>query len=329
MTTNQDAALTDVSQQKWHQAAKVDQRQDRVVHLAEAQLTAQDHGTLKLSSDRVIKWHLGAAYDSSGAIVHAARRAGGNRGDFLHSLDQEYTELPPDAVRLAGSHYYGGLWMEHFGHFLIETLPTMWAHDGVTPILFHRLGHVDPFKLELLELCGVGEEPRFIEQPTRVEHLIVPSRPVMLNRRCSAAAVRLWDRVARAAAGEATGARRIWLSRSRAEAGGTLATRTLGYGELDDEFSSLGFEIVYPEALTIREQIEMARTADILAGFEGSALHLSAFTRPGTKVLVLGSERRPRGNHAQPAIDEAVGNQTALVPFGALDAMVRDIRELV
>ncbi|KAA6434876.1 glycosyltransferase family 61 protein [Agrococcus sediminis] len=302
---------------------------DSIQYVTEAQLTAEDHGTLELTSGRRITWHVGAPYDAEGKLVSSARRAGGYRGDFLHSLDQEYVELPPGADRIEGSFYYGGLWMQHFGHFLIETLPTLWAHDGVQPVLFHRLGDVDSFKRELLDLCGVTSEPIFVDRALRVEHLVVPSRPVSLNRFASPAAVRLWRRVARAAAGDASGSRRVWLSRTQAEAGGAAVNRTLGFGELDDEFASLGFEVIFPETLSIREQIEIARSSSILAGFEGSALHLSAFAHPGTKVLVLGTERRPGGNRAQPAIDRAVGNRVALVPFGPISQMVRDIRELV
>lgn len=316
----------------WRQATRcqnVTSGRDTVEYVADAQLTAPESGRSEFSSGRTVAWHAGTVYDSRGQIIHHARRAGGYAGDFLHSLDQEYVELSLDCRRIDGSHYYGGLWMQNFGHFLIETLPTLWAHDGATPTLFHKLGSVDRFKLELLELSGVSNAPVFVEEATRVERLIVPSRPFVLNRACSQAAVRLWDRTAQAATGDADGTRRVWLSRSKAEAEQRQVSRTLGYRELDDEFRELGFEVIFPETLPVREQIEVARTSAILAGFEGSALHLSAFAHPGTKILMLGSERRPEGNRAQPIIDRAIGNSTVLVPFGPLETMMNNVRAIL
>ena len=51
-----------------------------------------------------------------------------------------------------------------------------------------------------------------------------------------------------------------------------------------------------------------------MAGLSGSALHLSAFANPGTRVLVVGDRR----NSTKPApsqrmIDRACGHRTAFV----------------
>lgn len=302
------------------------ERLDTVTHVTEAQLPQSERGAATLASGREVSWHTGAAYDRDGALVQSSRRVGGLAGDFLFSFDQERIELPPNARREEGSWYYGGLWMQHFGHFLIETLPTLWAYDGKLPVLFHRLGDTAPWKLELLQLAGAYGQPIFIDEPLRIEHLVVPGRPVSLNHSCTPAAVRLWNRVA-ANAGAEAGERKIWLSRSLAESGGASVNRTLGHEELDAKFDALGFEVVHPETMSMTEQVRLGRSASVLAGFEGSALHLSAFAMPGTKVFALGSQRRPRGNRAQPIIDRAVGNRLTVVDFTTVDQMMLQVRE--
>ena len=44
--------------------------------------------------------------------------------------------------------------------------------------------------------------------------------------------------------------------------------------------------------MSLVDQINAAGAADIVAGVDGSALHLSAFMRPGSRMLVLQTKRR-------------------------------------
>ncbi len=91
----------------------------------------------------------------------------------------------------------------------------------------------------------------------------------------------------------------IYLSRSSFHGGNAGARRArtdqARDARLDAIFAEAGFRIVHPETLPIGQQIEMVRGAQVLAGLSGSALHLSAFAEPGTRVLIVG-DRRSRGN---------------------------------
>src|SRR5688572_3011085 len=53
-----------------------------------------------------------------------------------------------------------------------------------------------------------------------------------------------------------------------------------------------GFAVAHPQHMSLVEQINAAAGADLLAGVDGSALHLSAFMRPGARMLVLQTKRR-------------------------------------
>jgi capsular polysaccharide biosynthesis protein len=50
---------------------------------------------------------------------------------------------------------------------------------------------------------------------------------------------------------------------------------------------------VHPQELSIPEQIAILRGADVIAGCDGSALHMSAFSRPGTKLLAIDARTVP------------------------------------
>lgn len=258
---------------------------------------------------------MGAVYTADGLLVRESRRHGGIRGDLLRSLDQESTDAGSVEDELGGAWYYGGHWFEMFGHFLVETLPHLWLYDGSMPVVWHQHGNapVRDFQREFLGLAGVTGEPRFAMTPTRVESLVVPSRPVSLNNWVAREAGQLWQRVAGGVeAGEPH--RLTWLSRTAYE-GRTDVDRNRDEPFLDDVFASLGFEVWRPEELGVVEQIRLLKESAVVAGTEGSALHLTAFARPGTRVLMLGSSRGWRGNHMQPLIDAVNGNMLGIVPF--------------
>ena len=91
---------------------------------------------------------------------------------------------------------------------------------------------------------------------------------------------------------------------------------------LDRTFRDAGFAIVTPEELSITEQVSLVAGAEIVAGSAGSALHLSAVARPGSRILEIGDSRSPRRRLAtQRLIDAAAGHMTAYVPYQDLAAL--------
>ena len=71
-----------------------------------------------------------------------------------------------------------------------------------------------------------------------------------------------------------------------------------------------GFAVMHPQHMSLVEQINAAAGADLLAGVDGSALHLSVFMRPGSRMLVLQTKRR-RTIHFMNALMEV---ETVSVP---------------
>lgn len=57
--------------------------------------------------------------------------------------------------------------------------------------------------------------------------------------------------------------------------------------EIEDVARREGFEVVHPEDLDFRGQVEAMDDAALIAGPEGSAMFLALFARPGTRVTIL------------------------------------------
>ena len=127
----------------------------------------------------------------------------------------------------------------------------------------------------------------------------------------------MWRRISEAV-GDRGSESRVYLSRSRFHAGnhgpGRVRTDEAQDARLDAVFTDAGFRVVHPETLPITEQIELVRGVRVLAGLSGSALHLSAFAEPGTRVLTV-EDRRALGKPmpAQTMVDEACGHHSMFV----------------
>lgn len=340
----------------WAPASMPDQpppglARSRVIEVADAVLTPLARGPVGDPGDGPRKWMTGAVHDRHGTLVPESQRSW--HGDPMSpaATDPDRVPVPEDAPRLAGTWLYGGHWMSHFGHFLVEVLPGFWpeprevgplagivAHrsyrgsgGSVTPQgeRRSRIGRpidLQPWQADLLRLAGYGDLPVHLVRARtgRVDRLLVPTRPVLLKSWALPAAADLWRRVSDAV-GERGDAGRIYLSRSRWHAEESLHGRhQRGEAErdrrLDELFAAAGFEVVHPELLPIAEQIALVRGADIVAGPSGSALHLAAFADPGTRVLEIGDARTQAAPMpTQRTVDAACGHRTAFVPSTALD----------
>ncbi|HKP27465.1 MAG TPA: glycosyltransferase family 61 protein [Dongiaceae bacterium] len=86
-----------------------------------------------------------------------------------------------------------------------------------------------------------------------------------------------------------------------------------------------GFSVAHPQLMSLAEQINAAAGADLIAGVDGSALHLSVFMRPGARMLVLQTKRR-RTIHFMNALMEV---ETISVPVHGASVPKRiDLSEL-
>lgn len=274
-------------------------------------------------------------HDAAGSLVPESLRGwSGGRAD-PRAVDPDVVPVPEGAAALDGTWLYAGHWNGHFGHFLLETLPTLWPEPraGLAGIVVHRPprgpltpDHADvahrefrpaPWQQALLDAVGYGglELCVVLGRPVRAQRLLVPGRPSVLKQWALPQAVDLWRR---AEGGTPSNHERVWLSRSAFQRDGP-ARRARADAEwsarAERAFEAAGYVVVGPEELSIPDQIALVRGARSIAGLSGSALHLSVFGRPGTEVVVVGDARdAQRQAAAQRVIDEACAHRAVFVP---------------
>lgn len=231
------------------------------------------------------------------AIFHAEE----GHAWLIPAPDQDTPLEIEEALSLLGAH------TDFFGHWIYEYLPKY-----VTAVLSGRLAanvpvlidsHMPATHRQSLELL-FGKDLPVIEVPAFAEVSVrrlwcAPSIMYMplhekQNERFS------WDAVSpsperfsliiqemsrRADAALTTPEspkRRIFLARKAFR-----HRKLLNHERIEAEARSYGFEIVYPEDYTFAEQVTLLRNAHSIIAAEGSAIFLTFFASPGTKLCIL------------------------------------------
>ena len=249
---------------------------------------------------RKARYHLGAVYDADGALVRESLRfPDKHRARDPKSLAMVQGLKVEQRIKRA---LYLGHAFTHFGHFLIETVPALWwarQVDDDVSLIFHPFDETGrnvfaetAHGRDCLALLGLAPD-RIVMATTdlAVEQLQLPPRhydmrigPLYDFRevyRALAAAARRSQPTAAAS--------RIYLSRRLLK---RRLRRLSNDAAVERRLARRSFAVMHPQHMSLVDQINAAGAADIVAGVDGSALHLSAFMRPGARMLVLQTKRR-------------------------------------
>ncbi len=171
---------------------------------------------------------------------------------------------------------YGGPIIPHYGHFMLSSLARLYAQDGRLPVLFHShptiFEHGLSFIREIVSAANWKHANCFSSmQPLRVRRLHIPEPAVVEQER-----VALKLRASVFSLGEAFNPTRdfdgmaCYLSKSKLT-GGIAGLQDEEV--VEDVFARAGFKIIYPETLSLRDQISLFKGARIVAGTVSSAFH--------------------------------------------------------
>lgn len=228
----------------------------------------------------------------------------------IHSLDDETGSLKQgyefdcsSVVEDGRTVIYGGILYDHFGHSLVESLNRLWyvldQDDKETPVVFLTESgrSLCPQIADMFSLLKLDGRLMFITRPIRFAKVIVPGQSGVLAGYYTDDFLRPFDAIC--AAVEAKPFDKVYLSRRRFKGG----IKIYGEDKLEKTFKANGFKVIYPERLSLREQISYIKGAKEIASVMGSATHLSLFAKEGTKNIVL--ERTEHINKEQILINQA------------------------
>lgn len=228
-------------------------------------------------------------FDATGAFVHEGVLWRGR--PLMTEPDR-----PEAQDHIAGQWIWGGVLLNHFGHFLTESTGRLWAfRDGVDGILFiSKRGEPDEagevglqaYHRHFFALLGIDRPIRVVTRPTSVDCLHVPGQgfgigPISTGTDAFRSFVK--DRFGKDV--PASGPDKLYISRSElgAARGGVLEeTRIEGF------LAAHGYEVFHPQKHSLADQIARYKAARRIIALDGSALHLVAMLGlPEQRVAVI------------------------------------------
>lgn len=252
-----------------------------------------------------------SVYDCDGVLI---------RDTLLAEADWKYTPAPPGLIRKRQTKGYvrkdkryvfvGNLSI-HFGHFLLETISSFHIviagieqgvfRPGDKWLFFSSATHQELNNAAFIHTCfdifGINwPDVEVVNRSFCARELLVPKRCMKVKNDFGGA--RMYNsrpflpyKLLRSFLHkEGEGTRRVYFTRKNFNAG-QGARRVENELMVEEVFSNFGFEIVSPEALSFSEQISIASDSEWLAGFEGSAMHLSAFQPKGGNVITINKRK--------------------------------------
>jgi capsular polysaccharide biosynthesis protein len=214
-----------------------------------------------------------AVYDESGALLPQFELRRHRRPAPSASFKRAWRR------RIEGPVLYGGVLLSAYGHFLIESLgrawairqfpdlPFVWQADrGTTGLL--------PWQREILELLGIAPSRAvLVNRARRLGSVLLPTAGAILDEYFHPAQL---EALACVDFREPVKGVRIWLSRTGLSGG---AGRLIDEAEIENRLRALGWRVIHPETMTVREQLASMAEAEIVGGCVGSAFHTLMLAR--------------------------------------------------
>ena len=261
------------------------------------------------------KW---GVYFKDGRLVDAAAYKRLPRRDLVGQSDTIEPVTGP-LPRLNGTYIYGGPIIPHYGHFLTAALPRFWhiLRDGpvTAPILCHSIERPEewfarPYVSAIFGRLGLKPENfAHFREPVLVSRLRVP-RPSFEEQHFAHDV--FGDLVRAIGAPFASGAAEegpVYVSKTQLGPGSTY--RRVNEQAIEAAFQARGIRIMYPERMTIPEQVAMLASASTVIGTLGSAFHTTLFCGRPKRVIGLAYDKAINSNYA--LIDKLAGNQVLYV----------------
>lgn len=226
--------------------------------------------------------HYFGVFDAKGTLVQKSLQ-------LRNKIMQEAPKFIQPTEFLDIEAVYIGTLEDHFGHFLLEHTNRVYPvlqkkYRGMKYVILNNrnLPKVPDFVFEFLRLLGIQKSDIFIINGTvGIKRLHVPPVAFEIPNRASSAFGKIFD-AATANVWPIQPFEKVYVSRER------LSERaTFGEQQIRQLFEKNGFIVIYPEQLSLYEQICYMKHCKCLAGIAGSALHLSMFMPKGGKVIQI------------------------------------------
>lgn len=192
-----------------------------------------------------------------------------------------------------------GAFRQHYGHFICQGLTRLWfllnhKYDDYD-LVYIPQGVLPDFVFKYLDLFGIDKKQLTpITETTMYDEIIVPEISFALDRFWTKEFKDTINRIKKSISPVKN--KRVYLSRLHFD------DNLIGEKYIEKIFELNGYKIIYPEEMSIEEQISVISGANDVVGVVGTALHNLMFMQDGAKCTIL--ERNNIPNYNQIVIND-------------------------
>lgn len=230
------------------------------------------------------KLHGFGVFDENFNFVKSSRQVRKNNGQFIPKFNHDNIPYVDEDAVFVGNVY------PQFGHFLLEHLNRAYAaldkkYQKMKFVLINNkdVNPVPEYMFTFLELLGVPRKNILIlERTTQFRNVYVPDQGFNIPLY---SAYKFGETFAKMAASVKDNAKiydKIYVSRAKLN-----ARKTYGEEKIQKVFERNGYKIIYPETMSLIDQIRTIKDCKYLAGCAGTALHMALFMKPGGTVIQI------------------------------------------
>lgn len=237
----------------------------------------------------------GGVYGEDGKYIAASEQTAVNMRKRLSGFrDMEPGQKVPFADETV---MYGNFFIKQWGHFLLDVIGRLWyalKNPSVKIVFTCYEGadlKIDGNYREFLSLLGIGADRiAVVNEPTRFRNVIVPDSSIVPGSHYTREYLDMMDAVIAGAGLPAVRkGRKIFCSRQML---GKTSLNEFGEETVESVFLQNGYQPVYMERLSLREQIAVLNSSEEIAMVCGSLSHNLLFVRNGNRACILNKTYR-------------------------------------
>lgn len=212
--------------------------------------------------------------------------------DNRHMMGLSYRFDKNNCPKLEGEYIYLGLFIKHWGHFIIDSATRLYcALDNPQAKCFFLLmldQDVTLYPEQVLRafaLLGIRDRIIIINKPTQIETIIIPEQSYIRQTYYSDQYIATFDSMsANIQPTRSCAPDKVFFSRAKFNG---LRRCEAGYEILDALFAAAAYTIVYPEFESLDNQIFYLNNCKSFAATAGSLIHNLMFARQAPHTAIV------------------------------------------
>lgn len=207
-----------------------------------------------------------------------------------YGINEGYEIKEDDIEYFCEDVIFGGVLINHFGHFMLECLSRLWycvIHPEMTEKILFLYNQYAEWMDEFIQLLDIPKERIWYigNRPCKFRKIIVPEESAHSQKEYYDEYMipyrKILQNITSAAIDKVYLTKRVF--NQNRDAGNDC------YGEeyFEEFFQSRGYQIVAPETFSVKESLEIISGAKEIVTTAGSISHFALFCQPGTEFTIL------------------------------------------